>query len=451
MLLVITVGNLDQLDEFIKQKGLHYDVETAINVCRQAGFYEQGLFLAKQHGRHSAWLKLQLDQDKPSSAETGAGGGMEGTVALPEAHREEDCAVALDYIRNLPTAADAKSAMTKYGRVLLVELPEETTQFAIELCAGYMPPGASEPAEPDSNLEEYMDIFLGEKGRKQLTVFLERAKEQLEHSGVRLERQTTQKVNETLVELYLQTAQESAERADELHGKAMALLEDMESSKVDSDHALVLCHQYGFNDGELHLLSERPGMHRQILEKYMAIDDEERLIEAVQKFAQVSKNGETKNCVSKTRNFVFKMINVAQLDETLWVDVLRYYSQKGNAAAEQIQELLSLIEVESALPPLMVVEALASGPETSLEVCQDYLERQFASDFAVVHEDRKQSEKYKLDTAAAQKDMDDQLKAKARCVYDAPCAHSFVQTIRFCALLLCTGVGKVRPPMARWR
>jgi len=46
------MGNLDQLDEFIKQKGLHYDVETAINVCRQAGFYEQGLFLAKQHGRH---------------------------------------------------------------------------------------------------------------------------------------------------------------------------------------------------------------------------------------------------------------------------------------------------------------------------------------------------------------------------------------------------------------
>ena len=306
---------------------------------------------------------------------------MERTIAVPGADREADCADALDYIRNL-TAGDAKSAMTKYGRLLLVELPEETTQFAIELCAGY------NGAEPDSNLEEYMDIFLGEKGRKQLTVFLERAKEQLEVSGVKLERQTTQKVNETLVELYLQTAQDSPERAGELHGKAMSLLEDMESSKVDSDHALVLCNQYDFNEGELHLLSERPGMHRQILEKYMAIDDDERLIEAVQKFAQ--------------------------LDETLWVDVLRYYSQKGNVAAAQIQELLSLIEAESALPPLMVVEALASGPDTSLEVCQDYLERQFSNDFAVVHEDRKESEKYKLDTAEAQKDMDDQLKANRR-------------------------------------
>ena len=128
-----------------------------------------------------------------------------------------------------------------------------------------------------------MDIFLGEGGREQLMVFLERAKSQHESLGVKLERQTTQKVNETLVELYLQTAQETVERASELHDKAMALLADMEASKVDPDHALVLCHQYGFNDGELHLLSERPGMHRQILEKYMAIQDDDRLIEAVQK------------------------------------------------------------------------------------------------------------------------------------------------------------------------
>jgi hypothetical protein len=83
----------------------------------------------------------------------------------------------------------------------------------------------------------------------------------------------------------------------------------------------------------------------------------------------------------------------AQYDETLWVDVLRHYSQKGNACKAQIQEVLELIEADNALPPLMVVESLSSGALTTLDVCQEYLERQFASDFDVIHEDRKESEK----------------------------------------------------------
>ena len=72
----------------------------------------------------------------------------------------------------------------------------------------------------------------------------------------------------------------------------------------------------------------------------------------------------------------------AQYDETLWLDVLRHYTAKGDECATQIQELLELIEESRALPPLMVVEALASGPDTTLAVCQDYLERQFAEDLA---------------------------------------------------------------------
>ena len=44
-------------------------------------------------------------------------------------------------------------------------------------------------------------------------------------------------------------------------------------------------HQWQFDEGELHLLSERPGMHRQILKKYMDIDDDMHLIEAVKKCA----------------------------------------------------------------------------------------------------------------------------------------------------------------------
>lgn len=60
----------------------------------------------------------------------------------------------------------------------------------------------------------------------------------------------------------------------------------------------------------------------------------------------------------------------AQVDETLWLDVLHYFTSKGNTCTDEIQQVLQLIEKARALPPLMVVEALASGPSTTLEVCQ---------------------------------------------------------------------------------
>ena len=39
--------------------------------------------------------------------------------------------------------------------------------------------------------------------------------------------------------------------------KARQRQQDQEQAKVDSDHALVLCHQWQFDEGELHLLRER--------------------------------------------------------------------------------------------------------------------------------------------------------------------------------------------------
>ena len=202
------MGKLDQLDGFIRQEGLHYDVETAITVCRQAGFYQQGLFLAKRHKRHSAWLKIQLDQDRGTAQATPSADAPDA-VPLPGGDRTEDCRAALEYIRELPTFEEAKGAMMQYGRLLLVELPEETTEFLIQLCTGYTPPCAKpppaathpnptalltaavlcrrgKPSEPDTHLESYIQIFLHEDVQKHLMVFLERAKEQHKQDDVQV-------------------------------------------------------------------------------------------------------------------------------------------------------------------------------------------------------------------------------------------------------------------------
>ena len=39
-------------------------METAIKVCRQAGYYNHGLFLAKEHQLNEWYLKIQLEDIK---------------------------------------------------------------------------------------------------------------------------------------------------------------------------------------------------------------------------------------------------------------------------------------------------------------------------------------------------------------------------------------------------
>lgn len=43
---------------------VHFDVETAIKVLRQAGYYSHALYLAENHAHHEWYLKIQLEDIK---------------------------------------------------------------------------------------------------------------------------------------------------------------------------------------------------------------------------------------------------------------------------------------------------------------------------------------------------------------------------------------------------
>ena len=40
---------------------LPFDLETAIRVCRQAGFFEHASYLAKKYNRHEDYLQIQIE------------------------------------------------------------------------------------------------------------------------------------------------------------------------------------------------------------------------------------------------------------------------------------------------------------------------------------------------------------------------------------------------------
>ncbi|EPQ28447.1 uncharacterized protein PFL1_04273 [Pseudozyma flocculosa PF-1] len=100
---------------------LPFDLETAMRVCRQAGYFGHAAYLAKRYGEHDEYLRIQIE----------------------DANDHED---ALAYIRGL-TPAEAIRNMTQYGKLLLDQLPEKTTDLLIELCAGAFRPSSAFGAE----------------------------------------------------------------------------------------------------------------------------------------------------------------------------------------------------------------------------------------------------------------------------------------------------------------
>ena len=71
------------MDEFIMaDRHLNFDLETAIRVCRQAGYFQHALFLARKHEQHDWYLKIQLEDQKNH------GDALEYTGTLPFAEAE---------------------------------------------------------------------------------------------------------------------------------------------------------------------------------------------------------------------------------------------------------------------------------------------------------------------------------------------------------------------------
>lgn len=60
--------DVEKLEKFIKSPGdLKFDLETAISMCRQGGYYEQAAYLAKQHGETDVVVDILIEDSKQYS------------------------------------------------------------------------------------------------------------------------------------------------------------------------------------------------------------------------------------------------------------------------------------------------------------------------------------------------------------------------------------------------
>uniref|UniRef100_A0A8C5PSQ7 Vacuolar protein sorting-associated protein 11 homolog n=1 Tax=Leptobrachium leishanense TaxID=445787 RepID=A0A8C5PSQ7_9ANUR len=241
------------LEEFIKasEGEVHFDVEIAIKVLRQAGYHSHALYLAEKHAHHEWYLKIQLEDIK-------------------NFHE------ALRYIGRLPFP-QAESNMKCYGKTLMLHVPNETTQLLNNLCTSC--PTQTEGSK--CNPEEFIPIFANNPCE---------LKKFLEHM-TRVQSDSPQGVYDTLLELRLQNwaHEKDLQMKKQLQDDAISLLKSGRFKNV-FDKALVLCQMHNFQNGVLYLY-EQGKLFQQIMHYHMQNDQYQEVIEACERY------GEQESCL----------------------------------------------------------------------------------------------------------------------------------------------------------
>uniref|UniRef100_A0A8C9H8B7 Vacuolar protein sorting-associated protein 11 homolog n=1 Tax=Piliocolobus tephrosceles TaxID=591936 RepID=A0A8C9H8B7_9PRIM len=355
-----------KLEEFIKTKSeseVHFDVETAIKVLRQAGYYSHALYLAENHAHHEWYLKIQLEDIK---------------------NYQE----ALRYIGKLPFE-QAESNMKRYGKILMHHIPEQTTQLLKGLCTDYRPSleGHSDREAPGcrANSEEFIPIFANNP--RELKAFLEHMSE--------VQPDSPQGIYDTLLELRLQNwaHEKDPQVKEKLHAEAISLLKSGRFCDV-FDKALVLCQMHDFQDGVLYLY-EQGKLFQQIMHYHMQHEQYRQVITVCER------HGEQ--------------------DPSLWEQALSYFARKEEDCKEYVAAVLKHIENKNLMPPLLVVQTLAHNSTATLSVIRDYLVQKLQKQSQQIAQDELRVRRYREETTRIRQEIQE-LKASPKIFQKTKCS-----------------------------
>lgn len=362
--------DVSKLDEFImtKDREVDFDVETAIKVCRQAGYHKHALSLAEKHNKHEWYLKIQLEDIRHYQA-------------------------ALSYIASLHFEA-AESNVKQYGKVLMTEAPRETTDLLKRLCTDYRPnnqplvdPTSLEGGVPRiqrANAEEFIHIFVN--NAVQLTEFLEHM--------IEVQPNSSSLVYNTLLELYLHDMvhEPSISVRVDRERKTLELLKNPDAG-YSMEQAMVLCNINNFKAGILYLY-EKAHLYQQILQYHMDHSEFVHVMDTCKKFGQQ--------------------------DPDLWSHALSYFAQREAHCKSQLMEVLSHIDKRNLMSPLLVIQTLAHNSTATLSVLKDYIIRRLQMEQDQMTEDKRLIQQYKEDTAKKRAQIQE-LKTSAKIFQASKC------------------------------
>jgi tetratricopeptide (TPR) repeat protein len=408
--------NVQKLEAFIKQPGdLKFDLDTAILMCRQGGYYDQAAFLARRHNEHGLVVDILIENLKKY-------------------------AEALAYVVRLEPK-EAYANFMKYGTVLLEHCPDETTQLFIDYFTGNFRPkkdavivretttaqesgGFATKAQsavqslaaliplPYMSLSTTQSPASGDAGKTtvnqvvettteddfveydvpkprvafsafvdhpdQFIVFLEAC---IASEGVEQEEKTD--LYTALFEMYLHKASTTDSSAKaEWETKARNLIES-KSVPIDTSNVLLLSDLEKFRDGTI-LVSERQGLRFDVFRSYTAAQDTPGAIKALHKYGPE--------------------------EPQLYPAALAYFISSPKIledAGSEVDAVLKKIDEDGLMAPLQVIQTLSTNAVATMGLVKKYLSSTVERERREIAENRNLIASYRADTNQKLKEIDE--------------------------------------------
>nr|KAJ3419431.1 Vacuolar protein sorting-associated protein 11 [Polyrhizophydium stewartii] len=445
-----------RLDAFINNPKALFDVETAIRVCRQAGYYTHALRLAARFEQHEWHLRMQIE----------------------DLHVYDE---ALAYLAKLPRQ-QVRRALPSYGYLLVKNRPRQATEALIRACTAPEPRAASAASDNDlANPQDFLPFFVGQP--MWCITFIENVlrkrwglgKDGKEPSGdgtgahaaadahaVHVVPQdadalTRQVLWDTLLELYLD------QHSGEMHGasamtagtssstatavtmtmttttttttvtkttkstatgkttmtstpppmpprhnwprKIMSVLQNAQAN-YDADQALVLCKTHQFRDGVLYLL-RRLGLYHDYLDFHMQRQEYAQVLKACQNFGDHDPSMWTKALIF----FVEKGVRESAATggggggggggngATAAMAANGSKAADGAGSSKELLEVLEQIAKRKLLSQLQIVRLLSKNSAVTLGMVRDFLVKRIEADMAAIDESTRLITSYRDETA----------------------------------------------------
>ncbi|KAI9846550.1 MAG: hypothetical protein M1838_001246 [Thelocarpon superellum] len=411
--------DIDKLEKFIKSPGeLKFDLDTAISMCRQGGYFAQAAYLATRHGEHDLVVTILVEDSKKY-------------------------AEALQYIWRLDPATAYHNLM-KYARVLLEHCSVDTRQLFIDYYTGRYQPrrdpvppadssasagGASSAIQSlasflplsylnPSNLASNLTSNLASPGPEAQKVpvapsaaadgatphesvsyevpkprtafsafvdhpddFIAFLESCLGEGGVEEENQGD--LYTTLFEMYLHKASEK--RGDERAGweaRAKHLIESGEIP-IDTSNVLLLSHLSNFRDGTI-LVREKQGLRFDIFRSYTSANDTAGAIKALKKYGPEEPH--------------------------LYPAALAYFTSSATVleeAGDELEVVLKKIEDDGLMAPLQVIQTLSASGVATMGLLKKYLSATVERESKEIAYNRRLIESYRSETEVKRKEIDE--------------------------------------------
>jgi len=402
---------VEKLEDFIKSPGddLKFDLDTAISMCRQGGYYDQAAYLARKHGEHELVVDILIEDSKRYAEALAYIWRLEPEVAyfnlmkyatvLLEQCSQDTTQIFIDYytgnfrpkkdaivIPNAPSSTGmgmgmglgaASSAVQNLAALL--PLPYMNTSALASPPSGESRSTMSQAQVIETNTNEPPPEYKIPKPRTAFSAFVDHAQDFIVFLEACIKSENLREDDKVdlytaLFEMYLHTAASKKDGERKAwEDKAKKLVEG-NNNPIDTSNVLLLSHLSNFRDGTI-LVREQQGLHFDIFRSYTASNDTQGAIRALRKYGPE--------------------------EPALYPAALAYFTSDPDRLAEAGDELdmvLKKIDEDGLMAPLQVIQTLSTNGVATMGMIKQYLSTTIERERQEIATNRKTIDTFRSDT-----------------------------------------------------